>query len=111
MAKYMINIIYGNPGQSQHPQDDQFVMRKYMEWSEKIKKQTVIAHKLFDDEGRRLEMRAGSIVDGPYTETKESIGAFYIVEAETYEQAVQLARECPTLLYQGGSVEVRRVEM
>ena len=36
---------------------------------------------------------------------------FYVIEAESYEEAAKLASECPTLLYQGGYVEVRRVEI
>ena len=113
MAKYMINICYGDLDQrkkSKHPHNSEFVMRKYAEWSQKIGAKTIIAHKLRDGDGRRLDLVGEAVKDGPYTETKESIGGFYIVEAANYDDAVKMARECPTLLYQGGYVEVREVE-
>jgi hypothetical protein len=110
----MINICYGDlekRKQSTHPNDNGFIMEKYIEWSKKIRSQTVTAHKLRDGSGRKLDFVNGEVKDGPFTETKESIGGFYIVEAPSYAEAVNLARECPTLLYQGGYVEVREVEM
>ena len=114
MAKYMINICYGDLEKrraSIHPNDDSFVMNKYREWSEKLGRKIHVAHKLFDGEGKKLELKNGKVTDGPYAETKESVGGFYVIEAESYEEAAKLASECPTLLYQGGYVEVRRVEI
>jgi hypothetical protein len=114
MAKYMINICYGDLEKRKkfkQPSDQEFLMKKYMEWSQKIGAKTVVAHKLRDGGGRRLDLVNGDIKDGPYVETKETIGGFYIVETPSYEEAVKMARECPTLLYQGGYVEVREVEM
>lgn len=70
----------------------------------------MFAHKLKDEEGRRLDLVKGLPKDGPYVETKESIGGFYIVDVPNYDTAVELAKECPTLLYQGGYVEVREVD-
>jgi hypothetical protein len=111
MPKFMINICYGTGEGSTHSTNSEFIMNKYMEWSEKIAKKTIASHKLKDGAGRKLEFRGGSFVDGPYTETKESIGGFYIVDAKDYNEAVNLSKECPTLLYQGGYVEVREVEI
>ena len=110
MAKYMINILYGTGENATHPKDNEFIMKKYQEWSLKMSRETLFAHKLKDGEGRALNLKNGNVVDGPYTETKESVGGFYIIEAENYDHAVKMAKECPTLLYQGGSVEVREVE-
>jgi hypothetical protein len=49
------------------------------------------------------------IMDGPYVETKEVLGGFFVVKAESYEAAVQIARGCPH--FEFGSVEVRRIEL
>ena len=46
---------------------------------------------------------AGSVTDGPYTETKEDIGGFYVVRADDLDQALELARAIPAR----ASVEVR----
>lgn len=113
MAKFMINICYGDlekRKKTSHPNDEQFVMRKYGEWSQKIAAKTIVAHKLKDGEGRKVELVEGRTKDGPYAETKETIGGFYVIEASNYEEAVEVAKDCPTLLYQGGYVEVREVE-
>jgi hypothetical protein len=114
MSKFMINICYGDlekRKQSEHPSNRDFIMKKYGEWSQKIGNKIVVAHKLRAGAGRKLELTDGKVCDGPYTETKESIGGFYIVEAANYAEAVKIASECPTLLYQGGYVEVREVEI
>ena len=46
-----------------------------------------------------------STVDGPYVETKEVIGGYFVVEAESLEEAVELAKDCPAASY--GALEVR----
>jgi hypothetical protein len=46
--------------------------------------------------------------DGPYSESKEVLGGFYIIEAANYDEAVERARDHPTLEY-GGTVEVRQI--
>jgi hypothetical protein len=45
-------------------------------------------------EGRRVRLRKGqlSTVDGPFTETKEVIGGFAIVEAASMEAAIELTK-------------------
>jgi hypothetical protein len=43
--------------------------------------------------------------DGPFVETKEAIGGFYIVEARDLDEAIELAAACPGAKY--GSMEVR----
>ena len=49
------------------------------------------------------------ITDGPYTESKEIIGGFFVLKAENYEEAVKFASDCPHLEY--GTIEVRRIEV
>ena len=48
------------------------------------------------------------ITDGPFAESKELVGGFFLVNAESYQDAVELCRDCPHLEY--GAIEVRRVE-
>lgn len=45
-----------------------------------------------------------AITDGPFVETKEALGGFYVVEASDLDQAMGLARQCPS-----GVIEVRPV--
>jgi len=45
--------------------------------------------------------------DGPFAETKEALGGFYLVEAKDLDEALELAATCPGARY--GSIEVRPV--
>jgi hypothetical protein len=68
------------------------------------------SHKLHDHTGARLTVRGGQVVEGPFMETKEGVGGVFLIEASSLEEAVALARTCPTLTLQNGYVEVRAVE-
>lgn len=48
-----------------------------------------------------------AITDGPFAETKEYLGGFCIVEAETLDDVLDIAKRCPGNKY--GSVEIRPV--
>ena len=54
-------------------------------------------------------LKPGNIViDGPYAEVKEIVGGYLLVKAASLEEAVEMAKSCPNLVY-GGNVEVRAV--
>jgi hypothetical protein len=46
-------------------------------------------------------------VDGPFAETKEQLGGYYMIEAENLDQAVAIAARIPSARF--GSIEVRPV--
>src|ERR1700730_13714367 len=47
-------------------------------------------------ESVRLNMAGGrSVTDGPFTESKEMIGGFFLLDCATREQALSFAAECP----------------
>jgi hypothetical protein len=45
--------------------------------------------------------------DGPFAETKEALGGFYMIQAKDLDEALELAAACPGA--QRGSIEVRPV--
>ena len=47
------------------------------------------------------------ITDGPFAETKEQLGGFYVLECKDLDEALDWAAKCPGALY--GSVEVRPI--
>lgn len=47
-----------------------------------------------------------TVTDGPFAETKEALGGFYLIEAEDLDAAIAIAKTCPAAL---GGVEVRPV--
>jgi len=49
-----------------------------------------------------------TVVDGPYAESKEAIGGTLIVDVATLEEAITIAKACPSLRY-GGTIEIRPI--
>jgi len=47
-----------------------------------------------------------NVTDGPFAESKEVVGGYLLLNVETFEEAVAIARTAPNLAY-GASVEVR----
>ena len=47
-----------------------------------------------------------AVTDGPFAETKEALGGFYLVEARDLDHAIEIAKLCPARF---GGVEVRPV--
>jgi hypothetical protein len=62
-----------------------------------------------DSEGSRVRLKAGQrqVMDGPFTETKEALGGFYLIECDTREEAVEWAKKIP--LHEGAFIDVRPV--
>jgi len=52
---------------------------------------------------------APEVVDGPFAETKEFMGGYYLIEVESEERAVELARQIPDAAIDGLALEVRPV--
>jgi hypothetical protein len=61
-----------------------------------------------DRTGKVVKGRQKVVTDGPYTETKDLVAGFIIVEARDLSEAVELSKGCP-MFEGGGSVEVRPV--
>jgi hypothetical protein len=62
-----------------------------------------------DADGSRVRFKAGQrqVMDGPFTETKEALGGFYLIECDTKQEALEWAKKVP--LGEGGFIEVRSI--
>jgi hypothetical protein len=62
------------------------------------------------DKARSVRVKDGErvVTDGPFAETKEALGGFYLVETDTLEEAEAIAAQIPSARL-GGTVEVRPV--
>ncbi|HUA69021.1 MAG TPA: YciI family protein [Candidatus Saccharimonadales bacterium] len=47
-----------------------------------------------------------NVTDGPFAESKEVVGGYLMLNVETFEEAVAIAKSCPMLAF-GGKAEVR----
>lgn len=57
-----------------------------------------------------VRVRSGSvsITDGPFAETKETLGGFFLINARDLNEAIQVASKWPSARF--GSIEVRPIE-
>ena len=62
-----------------------------------------------DRDGARVRVRGGrrTIVDGPFTEAKEIVGGYFLLDCRTRDEALALANECPAAEW--ATLEVRPV--
>jgi len=113
MAKYML-ILRGTDESVAKMMETPF--EQMLETVGRFNEEMISAGVLVAAEG--LEDPAGSVVvdfagetpvvtDGPYGETKELFGGFYVIDVATREEAVEWARRIPAIT--GSKCEVRRV--
>ncbi|HEV2735746.1 MAG TPA: YciI family protein, partial [Longimicrobiaceae bacterium] len=113
MAKYVL-FLHESPAAwaGVSPEEMQQVIEKYRAWSEGLAAagKMVDGHKLADEGGRTLSRRGGetAVTDGPYLEAREVVGGLFVVEADGYDEAAEIARGCPHLEH--GWIELRAVE-
>jgi len=95
---------------SYSPEDMQKLIQKYGDWRRSLANKIVGGHKLKDGEGHVLRQQSGKarVTDGPFTEAKEVMGGLFIIEADDYAQAMEMAKGCPHMEF--GSIEVRAIE-
>ncbi|MEO6977760.1 MAG: YciI family protein [Mucilaginibacter sp.] len=49
------------------------------------------------------------VTNGPFGEIKETLGGYIMVKAESIDEAVEFAKDCPILQGEGNTVEVRKI--
>ena len=114
MPKYVLllrseSVDYG----SWSPEDVQKLIEKFTAWAGKLAAEghLVSGEKLTDLAGKVITGlgRKQKVTDGPFGETKEVVGGFYIIQADDYDHAVELSRDQPNLEL-GGTVEIREID-
>ena len=108
MATYML-LLKGGKFENYSPEEMQKILERYIAWSMKLRELGL--HRAGEElkpVGRVLRKEKNRILDGPFTETKESVGGFYMFEARDIDHAVEISRECPHLDYEG-EMELREI--
>lgn len=93
------------------PEEQQAVIERFNAWNRKLRAddRLVGAGKLTPDLGATVSKKGDElVVDGPFSETKEAIGGYYVLMAGSLEEASELAKGCPILSF-GGRIEVREL--
>ncbi len=89
------------------PAELQKTLGSFMTWFERLGAEGVVkGGQPLADEGRIVTSKT----DGPYVESKETIGGYFIINADDLESAVAIAKGCPMLAH-GVTVEVRPIAL
>jgi hypothetical protein len=90
------------------------VTQDYMGWRNRMHAEGHLkgGEKLTFDAGRVMRANAGrvTVTDGPYAESKELLGGFFLITARDYDDACRTAESCPHFK-SGGSIEVRQIDV
>jgi hypothetical protein len=111
--RYLCLIYENEKGwESLPPAESEAIMGEYFAFTEDIrsKGQMVVGEALQPTQtATTVRVRNGKIstTDGPFAETKEQLGGFYLVEAQDLNEAIQIASRIPSARH--GSIEVRPV--
>lgn len=114
MAQYVL-MLREDPSvfESLSPEEMQKVIGRYMAWSDGMKEKGKLigGQKLVDGEGRVIRATNGTItmIDGPFAETKELLGGYFILDVSGYDEVRELVADCPHLEF--GSIEVRQIHV
>ena len=89
------------------------VIRRYTAWGDALHQKGKLIHseKLAPGRGWTVRLQDGQplVSDGPYAETKDVIGGYYLLEAENDAEAQAIAKDCPHL-WSTNWVELRPVD-
>jgi hypothetical protein len=87
----------------------QQIADNWMAWFNRLKDQgKAVAGNPLEPEGKIVSGKNRVVSDGPFAESKETIGGYFLLNVNTLDEAVAIAQECPGLAF-GIRVEVRAV--
>jgi hypothetical protein len=108
MSEYI--FLYRGGEVPNSPERAQQMMQNWIAWFKELAEKGHLK-----DQGQPLERtsklvmgKQKTVTDGPFTEARDIIGGYTVVEARDLEQAVELSKGCPLFEVDGG-VEVRPV--
>lgn len=111
MEKFML-IFHGGQMDGLSPEQMQEHMGKWFAWIEKLNKsEQYVAGEPLLPGGKFISgssAKKKTVTDGPYTEGKEVVGGFFIVNAANMDEAVKICDDFPDY-EMGGSIQVRQV--
>lgn len=91
------------------PEQMQQIADRWMAWFNGLKDEgKCVAGNPLEPQGKIVSGKNRVVSDGPFAESKETIGGYFLLKVNTLDDAVAIAQQCPGLAY-GIRVEVRPV--
>jgi len=108
MAEYLI-LIYGD--EQKHAGGGQELWDQLMQGHTKFAENNGAALRggnALQDSTTATTIRGDVVTDGPFAETKEALGGYYLIEAKDLDEAIKIAKQVP---HPHGGLEVRPVRV
>ena len=91
------------------PKEMQEIANAHMNWARKlVEAGNLISGDGLQEGGVFIIGKDCIVKDGPYLESKEIIGGYYLLQADNLELIIELAKDCPTHHF-GGTTEIRPI--
>jgi hypothetical protein len=104
MAKFLFIYRESTAGSARpSPEEMQALQVAWYAWMQKFSSAILPGGDGLKHTGRLV--KAGIVTDGPYVEAKEIVVSFGLIQADNYDAAVAIARECPP----GHTIEIREL--
>ena len=110
MEKYLFIFRGGdNDRTSQSPEQLQAHMQKWGAWMQGLaQKGILVGGEPLEKEGKQVNGKKKIVTDGPFMESKETVGGYLIVNASSLEEATEISMGCP-IFEHDGKLEVRQI--
>ncbi|HZS18184.1 MAG TPA: YciI family protein [Candidatus Udaeobacter sp.] len=106
---YMLLFRGNDLGKGRSPEELQRVTDNWMAWFKRLTEEgKLVAGSPLEREGKIVSGKDRIVSDGPFVESKETVGGYFLLDVATLDEAIAIAKECPGLPY-GVRVEVRPV--
>lgn len=112
MEKFML-IFHGGSDiapEMKSPEAMQKQMEKWFAWVEKLRKEgRYVEGEALEPHGKFVSGPKQLVTDGPFAESKELVGGYFIVNAKDINDAISLTKDYPDFIF-NGKVQVRPVQ-
>ena len=109
MAQYLILIYENEDGYAEAaPEVFEEVMQAHNRFAGQVEERggKLLGGQALQPTSTATSIRGDVVTDGPFAETKEALGGYYLIEAADLDQALDIAKLCPARF---GGVEVRPI--
>lgn len=112
MEKFMY-LFRGGVNHAHNAQDSEVAkrnMQNWMNWMKSLGEKGILAGgEPLQPTGKNVNGKKKIVSDGPFTEAKELVGGYLIVNAKDINEAVEISKGCP-IFEEDGNVEIRQVQ-